>query len=141
MLIEHPSIQILLLKFLPLANLIDYFQRLPGIGPKSAQRIAFYLLKMPLHDVEKFAKAMITAKETIHYCDICFNMSATKGAIQVSNFTNNVSNKAKKYTYAINGQIKHESEKAEDYYILGDCKNVGQIYQAMNDGYYAAMSI
>ena len=32
-------------------------------------------------------------------------------------------------------------EKAEDYYILGDCKNVGQIYQAMNDGYYAAMSI
>ena len=32
-------------------------------------------------------------------------------------------------------------EKAEDYYIVGDCKNVGQIYQAMNDGYYAAMSI
>lgn len=61
----------------PLANLIDYFQRLPGIGPKSAQRIAFYILKMPLNDVEKFAKSMITAKETIHYCDICFNMSAT----------------------------------------------------------------
>lgn len=61
----------------PLAALIDYFQRLPGIGPKSAQRIAFYLLKMPLHDVEKFAEAMKTAKETIHYCDICFNMSAS----------------------------------------------------------------
>jgi recombination protein RecR len=61
----------------PLANLIDYFQRLPGIGPKSAQRIAFYLLKMPLADVQKFAQAMVTAKETIHYCDICFNMSAT----------------------------------------------------------------
>lgn len=61
----------------PLANLIDYFQRLPGIGPKSAQRIAFYILKMSLNDVEKFAKSMITAKETIHYCDICFNMSAT----------------------------------------------------------------
>lgn len=61
----------------PLANLIDYFQRLPGIGPKSAQRIAFYLLKMPLPEVHKFAEAMITAKETIHYCDICFNMSAT----------------------------------------------------------------
>ena len=61
----------------PLANLIDYFQRLPGIGPKSAQRIAFYLLKMPLADVQKFAQTMVTAKETIHYCDVCFNMSAT----------------------------------------------------------------
>ncbi len=61
----------------PLANLIDYFQRMPGIGPKSAQRIAFHLLKMPLSEVHKFAEAMITAKETIHYCDICFNMSAT----------------------------------------------------------------
>lgn len=61
----------------PLANLIDYFQRFPGIGPKSAQRIAFHLLKMPLNEVQKFANAMITAKETIHYCDICFNMSAS----------------------------------------------------------------
>ena len=40
----------------PLANLIDYFQRLPGIGPKSAQRIVFYLLKMPLADVQKLLK-------------------------------------------------------------------------------------
>ena len=61
----------------PLANLIDFFQRFPGIGPRSAQRIAFHLLKMPKHEVEKFAQAIITAKETIHYCDICFNMSAT----------------------------------------------------------------
>lgn len=61
----------------PLANLIDCFQRMPGIGPKSAQRIAFHLLKMPMHDVQKFAQAMITAKETIHYCDVCFNMSAS----------------------------------------------------------------
>ncbi len=61
----------------PLANLIDYFQRLPGIGPKSAQRIAFHLLKMPLSEVQKFAQSMVTAKETIHYCDICFNMSAS----------------------------------------------------------------
>lgn len=61
----------------PLAVLIDYFQRFPGIGPKSAQRIAFYLLKMPAHEVEKFANAMITAKETIHYCEECFNMSAS----------------------------------------------------------------
>ena len=61
----------------PFANLIDYFQRLPGIGTKSAQRIAFHLLKMPLSEVQKFAQSMVTAKETIHYCDICFNMSAS----------------------------------------------------------------
>ncbi len=61
----------------PLANLIEYFQKMPGIGPKSAQRIAFHLLKMPISEVEKFAAAMITAKETIHYCDVCFNMSAS----------------------------------------------------------------
>lgn len=61
----------------PLANLIDFFQRFPGIGPRSAQRIAFHLLKMSTHDVEKFAQTILNAKETIHYCDICFNMSAT----------------------------------------------------------------
>lgn len=61
----------------PLATLIEHFQKLPGIGPKSAQRVAFHLLKMPVGEVEKFAEAMITAKRTIHYCDICFNMSAT----------------------------------------------------------------
>lgn len=61
----------------PLANLIDYFQRFPGIGPRSAQRIAFHLLKMPKHEVEKFAQTIVTAKDTIHYCDVCFNMSAS----------------------------------------------------------------
>jgi recombination protein RecR len=61
----------------PLANLIDFFQRFPGIGPRSAQRIAFHLLKMPAHEVEKFAQTILNAKETIHYCEICFNMSAS----------------------------------------------------------------
>ena len=49
----------------PLANLIENFQRLPGIGPKSAQRIAFHLLKMPKNDVQKLADSMLIAKETI----------------------------------------------------------------------------
>ena len=60
----------------PLARLIEYFQKLPGIGPKSAQRMAFQILKMSEDDVEKFAAALIEAKETIKYCDICFNISA-----------------------------------------------------------------
>ena len=55
----------------PLANLVEYFQKFPGIGPKSAQRMAFFLLKMPLNEVQNFAQAMLTAKETIKYCDVC----------------------------------------------------------------------
>ncbi len=61
----------------PLAQLIEFFQKFPGIGPKSAQRMAFHLLKMPLSEVEKFSKVLVEAKENIHYCSICFNMSAS----------------------------------------------------------------
>jgi len=60
----------------PLAKLIEYFQKLPSIGAKSAQRMAFHILKMPAGDVEKFAAALIEAKQTIKYCDVCFNISA-----------------------------------------------------------------
>ena len=59
----------------PLANLIDFFERFPSIGPKSAQRMALHLPKMPNLEVQKFANLMIEAKEKIHYCSICFNMS------------------------------------------------------------------
>lgn len=61
----------------PLAQLIEFFQKFPGIGPKSAQRMAFHLLKMPLSDVQRFSNILVEAKENIHYCDICFNMSAS----------------------------------------------------------------
>lgn len=61
----------------PLAQLIEFFQKFPGIGPKSAQRMAFHLLKMPSGEVEKFSRIIVDAKENIHYCDICFNMSAS----------------------------------------------------------------
>ncbi len=61
----------------PLAKLIEYFQKLPSIGPKTAQRLALHLLKMPLNEVERFAESMIEAKTTISYCDICFNMSSS----------------------------------------------------------------
>ena len=60
----------------PLARLIEQFQKLPGIGPKSAQRMAFHLLKMPLDEVRQFSTAIIDAKEKIKYCKKCFNMSS-----------------------------------------------------------------
>ena len=46
-----------------IAALIEHFQKFPSVGPKSAQRMAFYLLRMPLTEVEKFAKSMIEAKQ------------------------------------------------------------------------------
>ncbi len=61
----------------PLAKLIEYFQKLPSIGPKSAQRMALHVLKMPMYEVQNFANSLIEAKETIKYCDICFNMSSS----------------------------------------------------------------
>ena len=61
----------------PLAQLIEFFQKFPGVGPKSAQRMAFHLLKMPLGEVQRFSNILVEAKENIHYCNICFNMSAS----------------------------------------------------------------
>ena len=59
-----------------IAALIEQFQKFPSVGPKSAQRMAFYLLRMPMVDVENFAKAMIEAKKNTHACEICFNLSS-----------------------------------------------------------------
>lgn len=60
-----------------IAALIEQFQKFPSVGPKSAQRMAFHLLKMPKSEVEKFAKSIIEAKENTFACDVCFNMSSS----------------------------------------------------------------
>ena len=71
----------------PLADLIECFQKLPGVGAKSAQRMALHLLKLPLNEVETFAKSMIEAKSTINYCSVCFNMSS-KDPCEICSSTN-----------------------------------------------------
>lgn len=60
---------------LPLANLVDHFQKLPGIGPKTAQRLAFHVLKQPRSDAEAFAQALVNVKEAVGKCQQCFNWS------------------------------------------------------------------
>lgn len=60
-----------------IATLIEHFQKFPSVGPKSAQRMAFYLLRMPINEVEKFAQSMIEAKQNTRTCEICFNLSAS----------------------------------------------------------------
>jgi recombination protein RecR len=61
---------------LPLARLIEAFQKLPGIGPKSAQRLAFHILKQSPEDVRSFSDALLDARDKIGYCESCFNLSA-----------------------------------------------------------------
>ena len=58
-----------------LNNLIEELKRLPGIGPKSAQRLAFYLLQSSPKDVEKLADAIKSAKDKLTHCSVCFNIT------------------------------------------------------------------
>ena len=60
----------------PLARLVDEFRRLPGIGQKSAQRIAFHLLRATQQDAFRLAQAVIDVKEKLGLCSICNNVSA-----------------------------------------------------------------
>lgn len=59
----------------PLERLVEQFERLPGIGHKSAQRLAYHMLAIPREDAEAFAKAIVDAHEKIHYCKICCNLT------------------------------------------------------------------
>lgn len=59
----------------PIAKLIEGFMRLPGIGPKTAQRLAFYVLTMEEDDVTQLARALIGAKRHLRYCSICNNIA------------------------------------------------------------------
>jgi recombination protein RecR len=59
----------------PVQSLIDELARLPGIGPKSAQRIAFHLLKIPVQDVANLAHAITDAKAKVRFCERCFNLA------------------------------------------------------------------
>jgi recombination protein RecR len=59
----------------PFARLIEALERLPGIGPKTAQRLTFFLLKRPLDEVRELSEAVIALKEKITYCRSCFNVT------------------------------------------------------------------
>ena len=59
-----------------IATLIEHFQKFPSVGPKSAQRMAFYMLRMPESEVQKFAQAILEAKRNTRTCEVCFNLSS-----------------------------------------------------------------
>jgi recombination protein RecR len=62
-----------MLKILALEKLIQELSRLPGVGPKSAQRFAYYILKSPKLYSENFCRALVELKEQVHFCPQCYN--------------------------------------------------------------------
>ena len=65
----HPSLAA------PVARLIEQFHKLPGIGPKSAQRLAYYLVRMPAVEAEALAEAVLSVKERTTFCSQCQNIT------------------------------------------------------------------
>ena len=61
----------------PIKKLIDSFERLPGIGPKTAQRLTFYLLHVPDEMLDEFGQALMNLKKDTITCSVCFNVSET----------------------------------------------------------------
>ena len=59
----------------PVARLIEALQRLPGIGPKTAQRLTFHLLRQPPETVRDLADAIVRMKESVHFCSVCGNVT------------------------------------------------------------------
>ncbi|MBM3166956.1 MAG: recombination protein RecR [Chloroflexi bacterium] len=61
----------------PIARLIEEFNKLPGIGPKSAQRLTYYILRAPAVEAEALADAIRTVKEKVALCSVCYNITDT----------------------------------------------------------------
>lgn len=61
----------------PLAKLVEQFRRLPGIGPKSATRLAYYVLEMEKGQAQALVHAIVEAKDKIGYCSVCYNFTDT----------------------------------------------------------------
>jgi recombination protein RecR len=69
----------------PVAKLIDEFKRLPGVGNKSAQRLAFYVLRRPENEVRDFAHALLEVKDKIKFCSVCNNLTDVDPCLYCSN--------------------------------------------------------
>ena len=61
----------------PVEKLIEQLAKLPGIGPKTAQKLALHLLEMPLEEAETLANAILSARKEIKYCSVCYNLTDT----------------------------------------------------------------
>src|SRR5207302_2373585 len=73
----------------PMAQLIDELKKLPGVGSKSAQRMAFYILRSSEQDAEALAAAIRNLKEKLHLCSVCNNITDIDPCTYCSNATRN----------------------------------------------------
>jgi recombination protein RecR len=62
----------------PIARLLDELERLPGIGPKSAQRLAYHILRGDTETADRLAEAIVEVKRSIHFCERCFNFAESE---------------------------------------------------------------
>ena len=69
----------------PVARLADEFSKLPGIGPKTAQRLTYYLVRMPEEEARALAEAIVAVKERIVLCSACFNITETDPCVVCAN--------------------------------------------------------
>ena len=60
----------------PLAKLIEHFERFPGIGPRTAQRLALFILKQPEKNIKDFSEALLEAHHNVGHCKTCFNLTS-----------------------------------------------------------------
>ena len=60
----------------PLARLIEHFERFPGIGPRTAQRLALFILKQPEKNIKDFSEALLDAHYNVGHCKTCFNLTS-----------------------------------------------------------------
>ena len=81
----------------PLDRLVEQFERLPGIGSKTAQRLAYFVLNMPKAQAKEFSEAILDAHEKIRHCEICCNFSDKEIKVKFADGT--------KYTLAPWGYI------------------------------------
>ena len=59
----------------PVSRLIDEFVKLPGVGPKTAQRLAYFVLRLPDEEARRLAEAIVQVKERVVLCNVCFNVT------------------------------------------------------------------
>ena len=69
----------------PVARLADEFSKLPGIGPKTAQRLTYYLVRMPEDEARALAEAIVAVKERIVFCGVCYNITETDPCVVCEN--------------------------------------------------------
>lgn len=126
-------------------KLIEQLSYLPGVGPKTAIRLAFYLLKKPRADLEAFAGAIINAKNDIRVCSICLNLSEHEPCLICNNDNRDQTTVCVVAESHDQDAIERTNEYQGVYHILGgvlnplegigpDSLNVNQLVKRINQG-------